>query len=252
MTDAERKIADNPLQPDIDGTVSVTESLMLDNETMVASVACKSTNYAAANKVLLTGGANGTSWGSYTSANSKPLSNIRDGKIAVRKGIIREPNNGLYSLDTAQTLADHPDIKDLVKYTHMDALTSSGLPKVLRGLTTIEGAQQVVTSAEGAATTVTGNVWQDENATNVCLIYYASASVAPRSVHFGRTFDCPDDTNEARGVSIRRYRDEPLAGEWIEGAMTRDWRFVSVDGSTNGYKSAGYAIGGYLISGATA
>lgn len=252
VTDAERQIADQPLQPDIDATVAVTESLYLDNEVMVSSVACNSTYYAAANKVLLTTGANGTSWASYTSANSHPLTDIRNGKVAVRKGIIKEPNNGLYTLDTAQTLADHPDIKDLVKYTHMDALTSSGLPKVLRGLVTIEAAQQFVTSPEGAPVTTTGNVWQDQNGTNVCLVYYASPSIAPRSVHFGRTFDAPDDTNKARGVSVRKYRWEILSGEYVEGAMTRDWRFVSTDGSTNGFGANGYALGGYLISGATA
>jgi len=250
VTDASRKIADSPLAPDVDATIHVTEKLYIDNEAMVARLSCNTSYYASANKVLLTTGANGTSWASYASANSKPLSDIKNGKVQVRKSIIKEPNSAIYTVDTAQTLADHPDIKDLVKYTHQDALTSSGLPKVMRGLTTVEAAQQYLTSPEGAAQ-VTGNIWTDQNGLNICLIYYKSNSVAPRSIHFGRTFDAPDDTTDARGVSIRRYRWEPKAGEYIEGSFTRDWRFIATDGSTNGWMSGGLAIGGYLISGTT-
>jgi hypothetical protein len=250
VTDAERKIADSPIAPDVDATIHVTEKLMLDNEAQVAAIACNTTYYATANKVLLTTGGTGTSWAQYASANSKPLSDIKNGKVQVRKSIIKEPNAALYTVDTAQTLADHPDIKDLVKYTHQDALTSSGLPKVLRGLTTEEAAQQQLTSAEGAAQ-VTGNVWQDQNSTNICLIFYRSASAGPREIHFGRTFDAPDDTTDVRGVGIRRYRWEPKAGEYIEGSFTRDWRFIATDGSTNGWMAGGLAIGAYLISGAT-
>lgn len=243
VTDAERRIADSPLNPDIDATVSLTELLKLDNETAAAYIACKTGNYPAAHKVLLTTGATGTSWAQYASANSKPLSDIKNGKVQVKKDILREPNAAIYTVDTAQTLADHPDIKDLVKYTHMDALTTSGLPKVLRGLQTIEAATQKITSAEGAAVT-SGNVWTDENGTNICLIYYKSTDVAPRSIHFGRTFEAPDDTTGVRGFAVRRYRWDRKKGWYVEVSFTRDWRLMAVDGN-------GLAIGGYLISGAT-
>lgn len=241
VTDREVAQADMPLQPQIDATNVVTERMKIDNESAVAKTACTTTNYPTSNKVLLTTGGSGTSWASYTSTNSLPLSNIRDGKIAVRKGILREPNRALFTVDAAQVLADHPDVKELVKYVHADALTSSGLPRVLRGLQVIEGSAQQATNNEGAAT-VTGNIWADENGTAVCLIFYASPDTGPRSVHFMRTFDVKDATTGVRGISIRRYRDEPKKGEWVEGAMTRDWKMVATD-------SNGKAIGGYLISG---
>lgn len=245
VTDAEIRIADSPIQPEMDATIARTEKLKIDNEMAVANLACTTTNYPAANKVLLTTGASGTSWAQYASANSKPLSDIKNGTVQVRKSIMREANAALYTIDTARTLADHPDIKDLVKYTHQDALTTCGLPKVLRGLTTIEGATQNITSAEGAATTTTGNVWQDQNGTNICLIFYRSMDVAPRSIHFGRTFEAPDDTTGARGFVVERYRWDPKHGWYIEVAFTRDWRLMAIDGS-------GKAVGGYLLSGATA
>lgn len=243
VTDAERKLADNPLQPDIDATTVVTNALQMDNEIMVARRACTSTAYSPNNKVLLTGGATGTSWAQYGSANSLPLSDIRNGKVTVRKALLREPNTMTLTVDSAQVLADHPTIKDLVKYTHQDALTSSGLPKVLRGLNTVEAVTQKSTNAEGLAFS-SGNVWTDENGLNIALIYFRSVDTGPRSIHFGRTFDIPDDTTGVRGISIRRYRWDPKKGEYMEGAMTRDWKIIAKDGN-------GLAVGGYLISGPT-
>ncbi|MBC8138137.1 MAG: hypothetical protein H8F28_19835 [Fibrella sp.] len=243
VTDAVVRIADMPLQPYIDATQVITERLKIDNEIATASLTCTSTNYPAANKVLLTTGGAGTSWASYGSANSKPLSNIRDGKISVRKGIMRQPNSALFSVDAAQVLADHPDVKDLTKYTHSDGLSSSGLPKVLRGLNTIEGATQAASSAEGAAFS-SGNIWQDENGTNVSLIFYRSADAGPRSMHFARSFDAPDDTTGAQGINVRKYRWDIKKGTYVEAAFTRDWRFIAIDDNAK-------AIGGYLISGTT-
>lgn len=248
VTDEEVTEADNPLQPDLDATTVVTERLKLDNEIMTAKLACNSAGYAAANKVLLTTGGSGTSWASYASANSLPLSDIKNGKVQVKKGVLREANRMLVTMDTGLTLADHPDIKELVKYVSQDALTTSGLPKVVRGLMVIEGGAQKATSAEGVATVTSGNVWVDENSTNIALIFHHGGDVGPRSIHFGRAFEAKNaGMGNARGFAIRRYRDNPKKGEWIEGCMTRDWKFIAKD--VNG--ANGKPIGGYLISGAT-
>lgn len=233
----------NVLQPRIDATLQLSNRLAMDKEEMAAWRAGKTSLYSAANKVTLTTGGSGTSWASYASANSLPLNNIRDGKVAIRKSLLREPNTALYTVDAALTLADHPLIKDLVKYTNKDALTSSGLPAVLRGLRTVEAATQKITSNEGAANT-SGNVWVDSSGYTMCLIFYKSPEMGPRSVHYGRTFVAPNPTTGVKGTAIRPYRDESRGGEWLEGSMTIDMKLVSLDGS-------GGSAGGYLISGCT-
>ncbi len=244
VTDAESAIADNPMQPDIDQTIQLTERLMLDNEISVAGLTCKRANFPSANKTALTGGGTGTSWAQYASANSLPFNNIKDGKLAVIKGIGREANAFMLGVDTARTLADHPNVKDLVKYVHADALTMSGLPKVVRGLTVIEGAGQKNTAAEGASYSG-ANIWQADDGTSVALIYYRNQNPTLRSVTFGYTFEAPDDTSKARGYAVRRWREEKRKGTMIEVSFLRDWRLIAVDGS-------GLALGGYLISNATA
>lgn len=244
VTDAESASSDSPLQPDVDQTIQLTERLMLDNEVAVAGIACKRGNFPAAHKVALTGGGTGTSWAQYTSANSNPFSDIKNGKLAVIKGVAREANAMLLSVDTARVLADHPSVKDLVKYVHQDALTMSGLPKVLRGMDVIEGSAQRNTAAEGAAYSG-GNVWQADDGTAVALIFYRNATPSIRSVSFGYTFEAPDEATGARGYAVRRWRDEKRKGTLIEASFLRDWRLVAVDGS-------GLSVGGYLISSATA
>ncbi len=243
VADAEVAAADNPLQPDMDQTIQLTERLMLDNEIAVANIIGKRANYPASNKNVLTTGASGTSWAQYASVNSLPFNDIKNAKLAVIKGIAREPNTMLLSVDAARTLADHPNVKDLVKYTHQDALTISGLPKVMRGLNVVEGAVQKNTAAEGAAYSG-GNLWQADDGTAMALIFYRAETPTLRAVSFGYTFESPDDATGARGLSVRRWREEKRKGSMIEAAFLRDWRLIAIDGG-------GLALGGYLLSSVT-
>lgn len=244
VADAEAAAADNPMQPDADQTIQLTERLLLDNELAAAALVGKRANYPASNKVTLTTGGTGTSWAQYASTNSVPFTDIKNGKLAVIKGIAREPNTFLLSVDAARTLADHPNVKDLVKYVHQDALTVSGLPKVMRGLTVIEGAAQKNTAAEGAAYSG-GNLWQADDGSALAIIFYRPDAPSLRTVGFGYTFEAPDDATGARGLSVRRWREEKRKGTMIEAAFLRDWRLIAVDGS-------GLALGGYLLTSVTA
>ena len=242
VADAEVAVADNPLQPDVDQTIQLTERLMLDNEISAANLVVRRANFAASNKNALT--ANTTSWAAYASSSSNPFGDIKTAKLAIIKGIAREPNAMLLSVDAARTLADHPNVKDLVKYTHQDALTVSGLPKVMRGLTVIEGATQRNTAAEGAAFSG-GNLWQADDGTALAMIFYRPDTPTLKTVSLGYTFEAPDDATGARGMAVRRWREEKRKGSMIEAAFLRDWRLIAVDG-------AGLALGGYLLTNVTA
>jgi hypothetical protein len=216
----------------------------LDNEAAVATLICKRANYPGSNKAVLTGGGSGTSWAQYGSANSNPFGNIKDAKLAVIRAIAREPNAMLVSVDAARTLADHPSLRDLVKYTHQDALTVSGLPKVLRGLTVIEGAAQKNTAAEGVAYSG-GNLWQADDGSALALVFYRPDQPSLRTAGLGYTFEAPDDATGQRGLAIRRWREERRKGSAIEASFLRDWKLVATDGS-------GLALGGYLLTSVTA
>jgi len=120
---------------------------------------------------------------------------------------------------------------DRYKYVSKEGINDRRLVlPVVNGLNVIEGGAQKATSAEGQSL-ATGNVWVDSGGKNMALIFYRGMETGPRSLHFGRTFEAPDDTTGARGWSVRRYRDEPRKGSVIEVSTLRDWKLVAVDGS---------------------
>ena len=76
-------------------------------------------------------------------------------------------------------------------------------------------------------------------------MFYRNPNPSIRAVSFGYTFEAPDDATGARGYSVRRWREEKRKGTLIEVSFLRDWRLIAVDGS-------GLALGGYLVTSATA
>lgn len=243
VTDAEAKLADVPLAPEADQTLQLSEWLLVDWELMVANLAMTRANYPSSNKATLTTGGTGTSWAQYSSANSNPFSDIKNGKLAVVKGIVRDATDFALTIGAAKTLADHPLLKDLVKYTNQDALTREGLPKVVRGLNVIELAAQKNTAAPGAP--YSGNyIWQADNSTDAGLIFYRNPDPTLRGTAFIYTFEAPDDTTEARGLAIRKWREDKRKGTMIEASFLRDFKAIGVD-------SNGKLVAGYLIDSAT-
>ena len=235
-------IADDPLQPEIDATITTTERLKIDNEVQVATLVGTSANYNANNFTTLTTGSTGTSWAQYASANSHPFTNIVQGINAVWQGLLRIPNTLLLSTQTAYYLGDHPDYKDLYKYTSVDGMQRSGLVKQIRGLDVIVAMQVATTSPEafnGTAATTNG-VWNGSDGNPMAAIYYRDAGAGPRSTQSFRTFDAPDALTGVRGFNTRVYDWALIKGRYVEVAVTRAYKSIGVD-------SAGLTTGSYLV-----
>lgn len=241
VTDAEAAYSDSPLQPEIDATIFLTEQLLIDNERRVSNLAMNPANYTSGNTEDLTTGGSGTSWAQYASANSNPFTDIKAGRLAVTKGLIRDPNAMALTIGAARTLADHPLVKELVKYVHADALTREGLPKVLRGLKVIEAGAQSNTAAPGLAIN-SEYIFAAADGSDAALIYFQNPSPSIRSVAYAYTFEAPDDTTGTRGLAVRKWREERRKGTMVEVSFLRDWKFIGVDSSS-------LATGGYLITG---
>jgi hypothetical protein len=197
---------------------------------------------------------NTTSWAAGTTASptSFPISkDIPAGKKAVNKDTAKMATNMVLNYQSALTLSQNYEYLDKIKYTSTEGLTAAGLAPIIGGLTPIEGNALAVNSALGAAVT-TGYIWVDDQGQDACLIYYKPPVAASlKTLALGLTFEAPDDTLNARGFLVKRWREEWVDAEKIEVRTTRDWRFVATDGSTNGDYNNGLAVAGYLISGCT-
>lgn len=209
VTAAEEKYAPAPIAPRVEATEFLTDAVA--NQREYRQVATATDPTIVTQNITLSGT---TQWSDYT--NSVPLSNIRTGRVAVRNGIIREANMFTLGYEAALVLADHPSVKDLLKYTDVNALGAASLPPTMRGLmVNVAGAMQD-TAGEGLATAMS-TVW-GKNA----LIHYTNPRPQPRSISFGYTFEAPDDLSSIRGLYTRTWFDEDKKSTWVETAVTYD------------------------------
>jgi hypothetical protein len=112
------------------------------------------------------------------------------------------------------TVADHPSIKDLIKYTHPEALTESGLPDTIRGMKVLVAKAISNTGDDALPGTFQGVMGKN------AVIAYVNPSPGLKTISFGWTFEAPDDTTGARGYSVRKYRDDAKTGDYVEAART--------------------------------
>lgn len=207
VTDDERQMSDIPLQPDVDSTEAVTDRVMNMREYATIGLVTDPTQVVQ-NVALSTG----SFWSDYV--NGAPLTNLRTARSAVRLGVLHEANALTISYDVGLALADHPSIKDLLKYTHPDSLTSSGLPQVVRGLKVNEAGAFVDSANEGQAATLSTAFGKN------ALVHYTSPQAGLKTISFGWAFEAPDATTGVRGFATEKYRDDPRHGDWVEVATT--------------------------------
>lgn len=205
---------DVPLNEQVDVTELITEKLALIMEVDVATYVTSNSNLT--NYTALSGG---SQWSDYV--NSTPLTNIKTAKTSVRQNSFKRANTMVIPYDTALTLADHPSIKDLIKYTDPKSLSDTGLPPVIRGLRIIEAGAYQDSSVEGE-TFSPANAWGK----NV-IVAFINPGYGLRKISLGYIFMAPDSQTGTVGISTRRYVDEPRKGEWVECEMTYDYRIVA-------------------------
>jgi hypothetical protein len=242
VTDEEIGQADSPLSPLLDAGVSLVNRLRMDQEAVLARIIADPDNYPSGNKTTLTTGGTGTSWLSYTSANTDPLEDLRTGKEVLKKSLQRPANTLVLSSYAAAVLADHPAIKDIVKYTDPTYLMGNGLPRKLRDLDVVIAEGVYDTAAEGGTATM-DYVFVDANNARACaIICYVPPGgvIGPRGQSSFLCFNKRSDTTGAYGISVRSYRDEKREGWVVEADLNFDIRAGVVDGS--GLITGAYAI----------
>lgn len=226
VPDAEKAEADNPLNPEVDRTVILTEAERNQREFNQLTVAASATQLTQ--NTTLTGG---SQWDTY--ATSTPLTNIRTGRQLVRLGVHREATDIALAYNTSLVLADHPSIKDLIKYTDSNNIGSGGLPTTIRGLTVHVSGADVDNAPVGVATPNFSAFFQKE-----ALIYFRNPNLGLKVVTLGLTLEAPDQTTGAKGLQVRKWVDLDKKGTWIEVSDTYVVKVIA-------------PLGAYAIFGAT-
>lgn len=104
------------------GAVTKTQNIiLLTNEYQAATLARTAANYAAANKVTLSGTAQ---WSDYAAGVSDPTADIDTAIEAVRNQTGMRPNTVVLSPKAFKAAKRHPKLIDRIKYTSRDSLTA--------------------------------------------------------------------------------------------------------------------------------
>lgn len=151
VTDEERENADAALQPDIEATEFVTDQLLLGLEIRVADKISGSGNWASAS-------ANPTKWSSDTST---PTANIITCLKAVRQSIGRRPNVAVLGGEVFETLMNHPEFLDRLKYTRPGAILTPGDIASWFGFEKVLIGDGIKNTANEGATDSFADIWPD-------------------------------------------------------------------------------------------
>lgn len=208
------------------GSAAVTRTqniIALRLEYAQAQLATTAGNYAASNKVTLSGT---SQWSDFTNAVSDPINDVEVAKEAVRKQVGRRPNVVVLGAAVFAKLKMHPKVVDRMKYTGRDVATVD----LLAGLF---GVKQVV---------VGDAVYSDQSGTladvwgkNVVVAYTETGALADAGLPtFGYTY---------------RLNGYPLVEQPYMDRNSKSWVYPVTDEVAPVIAGAS---AGYLISGAVA
>jgi len=194
---------DKPINAKKRATAKAKDTVRLAREKRVRDLAYN--NFTTAGAL-----AAGAKWDNYTSATSVPLEDIKTAKTSVRTTIWKPANFMVMTQTVAEALALHPDILDMVKYTHSDLLTQSGLPKILRGLNVLEAGAGYVSSETDTTPT---EIWGDD----VYVMYVNTApaldtvnTITSFASRIGRVREWFDEEAECWNYEYSEIVDEKL------------------------------------------
>jgi hypothetical protein len=229
IDDRIREEAQAPLEPDVQGTLIVTEGLRLDQEKRVASMLCTSGSYHSD----LTS-TPGTKW---STAACTLHSDITTAMEAVRKKIGVYPNTWVLPAAVAQKVSLDNDVTDYVKNVgglasieRADPDTGYLLPKRMWGLKIIiAGAIENTANLQQAESMA--DIWSDYS-----ILAYVNDRPAKWAPSFGYIF-----RKRGQAIKVQRYREERIKSDIIRASMIQDEVVVSTDSSSK-------FLAGYLFT----
>ncbi|MDR2868898.1 MAG: major capsid protein [Deferribacteraceae bacterium] len=128
-------------------TFIVTEGVMLKVEKQAADMALDAANYAADNKITISGA------DAFSDPNSDPIAEIEQGKETIRRKTGRRPNVMVIGAALYAELKEHPQLLEKIKYTEKGIVTALHMQEIF-GIETVVIGEAVYTESG-----VTKDVW---------------------------------------------------------------------------------------------
>ncbi len=219
------------IDPEQDAVETLTRSLLLRHEKLVADTVRNTANYAAGHTVTLAGA---QQWNDYTNgvtSTSVPVADFKKAMDKVFRDTGRMPNTAVFSYDAWVQLVDHPRIVDRFKNF---TLTE---PSAFEQLTGFSGriivADSVYNSADNVdATESIVSLWGQD-----VWVGIVDPTPGQKTKTFGKTFQRAYPSGDMRPVDT--WREDPRKADIFRCSWRWDIKIVS-------------NVAGYLIKNAVA
>lgn len=224
IDDQLRANADSAFNLDRDATTFVTNQLLLKRDKDWVDTYFK----AGVWDTDKTGGTDFTLW---SAAGSDPIGDFTTEGINVRESTGMSPNTIVIGPRVFNTLRNHADVLDRIKYTQRGIVTEDLLASLfgVERILVAYASENTGEEHQQPADTDTNATYSFLSGNNALLAYVNKApSLMTPSAGYIFTWKGYLGGND-RGVRIKRFRQERIASDRIEGEMTYDQKVVASD-----------------------
>lgn len=177
VTDEDIEDADLPIQPKIDAVENLTDRLLVEKEKALADVITSSgtiTQYTTLS---------GTDqWSDF--ANSDPIDDVRTGATTIRQATGKTPNTLIFSKDVYDTIVDHPDIIERLKYSQaVDKMSAANALGRIFGVDRVLVGDAQYNSTKEGITDSLADIW-----TKDVVLCFIDPTPRKKSVSLGFTY----------------------------------------------------------------
>lgn len=209
VDDRERDNATAPLQPDIEGTETVTDAVLLQREFEVQQLATTAGNYAGSHVLTLVGT---QQWSD--PVNSDPVSDTGTLRTAIRQDSGFVPNIAVIAQTIFEKLKLHSKILDRIKYTQRGIVTLDLLAALFEVDRILIANAMQNTAGEGA-TPALGDIWGKD-----VVMAFVPPRPGIKTQALGYIFRVGD-------FRTRRWREESEHSDYFETGELRVAKIVS-------------------------
>lgn len=164
-----------PTDPLTDASENVTEKLLLDKESAIATYLTSTANITQ--NTTLSGT---TQWSDYN--NSSPINDIKTARQTVKLAVGKTPNILIIGQQVFDALADHPEVIERVKYSQLGVLTTELLARLFQ-IKEVWIGEAVYNSAKEGQSDSLSYIWGKH-----AILCYIAPTVKLKQLTLGYTF----------------------------------------------------------------
>jgi len=214
VADEEVQNADSPLAPRVDATQYTVDKIEMTREIAYKTLLATSANYS--HKITPSG-----KWDDFT--NGDPIADVRLGMKTIKAHIFRPPNVLFLPDQVIDSIIDHPDFLDRIKYTQFGMTTEDVLARIFRVERVISPLSGYDTAREGQAESL-DYIWPD-----CAILMYVTPTPAMKSPTFGYTFCWPYDNAGGALRPVERWREERRVSDVVRVRFRYDFKVTNWD-----------------------